>query len=222
MNTLSSKECRMCGETKPISEFYTNTHRPDGYLNVCKPCHRIRSAEAAKRRQERNRQPLASSGELAEVMVVQELAKYGIPSQRSTRHTANAIYTDVLAWGCVRIEVKSSSLSIKDGRYAYKFSFHPDVSVGENNANLIALIMLDVSEFYVFPFNHPVFICVSNKYGRAGQRKAELSYRVGARPITSPETYLTEQLLNNFKGRWDLVEDYRILHSQMLLRQHNT
>ena len=112
MVTPQTKDCRMCGETKPVDEFYRNADHQDGFLNVCKICHRLRSADAAKRRQERDYQPLAFTGELAEDLVVHELAKRGIPSQRRTRHTAGAIYTDVLAWGCIRIKVKSSSLKL--------------------------------------------------------------------------------------------------------------
>ena len=35
---IQTKTCRVCKETKPISEFYKNKHCKDGYLNDCKAC----------------------------------------------------------------------------------------------------------------------------------------------------------------------------------------
>ena len=32
------KECKDCGETKPLGEFYTHPGMSDGHLNICKKC----------------------------------------------------------------------------------------------------------------------------------------------------------------------------------------
>lgn len=39
------KRCCACGETKVISEFYTNKGRPDGLQSVCKECSKKRRKE---------------------------------------------------------------------------------------------------------------------------------------------------------------------------------
>ena len=35
---METKTCRTCGETKPTSEYYRNSHTSDGYLGRCKGC----------------------------------------------------------------------------------------------------------------------------------------------------------------------------------------
>jgi hypothetical protein len=44
----TDKRCPACGEHKPVSEFYrTSSGRPSGY---CKPCQRVISRRARRRR----------------------------------------------------------------------------------------------------------------------------------------------------------------------------
>lgn len=35
---MNDKRCRVCGESKPLSEFSKNTGARDGHRNECKPC----------------------------------------------------------------------------------------------------------------------------------------------------------------------------------------
>jgi hypothetical protein len=44
------KRCKMCGEEKPLSEFYGNYKTKDGRLSWCKPCTVIRYREGVLRR----------------------------------------------------------------------------------------------------------------------------------------------------------------------------
>lgn len=43
--------CRDCGESKPVSEFYRRTDRPEGnYNEVCKPCKYVRQKNSDLKR----------------------------------------------------------------------------------------------------------------------------------------------------------------------------
>ncbi len=44
-NLDEDKECRKCGVVKPISQFYRNKAKKDGYENICKSCHNDRRKE---------------------------------------------------------------------------------------------------------------------------------------------------------------------------------
>ena len=56
------KPCKKCGETKPLSDFYTNAQLRDGHVNTCKQCCNERSKayhskpENKERKQIRQRQ----------------------------------------------------------------------------------------------------------------------------------------------------------------------
>ena len=42
------KNCRNCGEIKPLSAFYTHPQMADGHLNICKDCTKARVRKRAK------------------------------------------------------------------------------------------------------------------------------------------------------------------------------
>lgn len=47
---MVSKRCRICGEYKPIEEFYKNHTHKDGHGNECRVCNNQKTMEAARRR----------------------------------------------------------------------------------------------------------------------------------------------------------------------------
>lgn len=49
------KVCRLCGEQKPLEDFYRNVKSADGYLQRCKPCVVQRYAAGVSRRAKRDR-----------------------------------------------------------------------------------------------------------------------------------------------------------------------
>jgi hypothetical protein len=60
------RNCRICGEAKPLTEFYADNNGPNGFKTSCKPCHRAatgkHSAERLKKRQEAAVAAMRSAG----------------------------------------------------------------------------------------------------------------------------------------------------------------
>jgi hypothetical protein len=50
-----TKACRVCGEVKPLAEFYVHSAMTDGHLSQCKNCHK--AAMAARHARLRGTQP---------------------------------------------------------------------------------------------------------------------------------------------------------------------
>lgn len=49
-NTLTpTKRCSNCGEHKPVTEFYKNKARVDGYQNWCRKCSRLATAKSKQK-----------------------------------------------------------------------------------------------------------------------------------------------------------------------------
>lgn len=45
---METKKCNVCGETKPLAEFYRHAKSPDGHGYTCKPCSKARARQWAK------------------------------------------------------------------------------------------------------------------------------------------------------------------------------
>ena len=53
---MQLKTCIMCGETKPLSEYYAHPQMADGYLGRCKVCHRKEARRIRSENLERYRE----------------------------------------------------------------------------------------------------------------------------------------------------------------------
>lgn len=77
------KQCRVCGKTKPVSDFYKRTKAKDGYQSRCKDC----SNEDVKTW--RNHHYNTGTVQSIRRKVLQTARKYGVtPEQQDALHEA--------------------------------------------------------------------------------------------------------------------------------------
>ena len=188
---METKQCHMCKETKPVSEFYTLS---SGALqNRCKKCHGIVNSQYPPR-------PKTDTGNEHEQAVISLLLSNGI---YATNGKSSAFkWVDVVAWGCVRIEVKSSA-EIATGYY--HFSFSPGQQRKGFKSDLVIIYTQGDYPISIFPASHPVF------YKPSGKLKSAVSWKPRMRHTKSPvgTVVLNDTLMRNYQERWDLIEDVR-------------
>lgn len=195
---ISSKTCKKCKQVKPVEEFYFLTGARDSLFSECKDCckKKTRGQKAFDR--------LVPSNE-TEGAVIQQLARNGIPALpgKSLAHR----HTDVVAWGCVMIEVKSSNPLQRKGRPTYSFGFSPKQRVAGVRGDLIVLVCISESErtYHILPADHAAFF-------RNGSLKKAVSYCPGATfHYHDPRNpALTLENMNYYKDAWHLVEAKRL------------
>lgn len=204
----STKVCRKCGLEKSIDEFYKRSGA-NGTQSYCIACYNARAATQI-------RAPKNIAGEQSERDVVSVLLSNGI---YATGGKASAFkYIDVVAWGCVRIEVKSSTL--RSNNYpddlAYTFGFTANQQKRGIDADLVVLVCLGKTNtqntYHIFPSNHPVFY----KYGRL--KSAVVYSTIKKRPYMRVRggIAMSHTLMHQHQDAWHLIEEKRFEISQRL------
>lgn len=196
---LSGERClHPDGPELPLSEFYRAKSSKNGYQSRCKICHGLQNKMATISRQGNQR---GKPGYETEGMVIEELRRQGIyaaPGKSSEFHNL-----DVVAWGCVRIECKSS---IKDRMGRYLFNFNNQRRKGIS-ADLVVLVCLgDEITFHVFPARHGVFY----KHGRVKMGVQYDPYRSHFKGGQVAGARLTTALMNQYQNAWYLIEEKRL------------
>lgn len=201
MDSILEKPCKKCGETKPLTDFYTHVSTKDGHLNTCKVCHlnRMKHYPAV---------PREISGNPGEAIAVQKMKSLGIFAMSGKM--SRWIYQDVIAWGAVRVECKKAI--IRNGKYMFKFD-----SQARNGTNSHLILLMcddgyDIS-FHLFPSDHPVF------FKRDGvRRKTGVQYEPFAKHRKLDGRYtLTPEIMVAHKDNWGLIEQKRQLIIQELI-----
>lgn len=139
------KVCTDCGKTKHLSGFYKRSGAPHLRLSVCKDCMKLRAKTATK-------YPAYKSGVVHEQELIDKLATLGIPALpgKALAHK----WADVIAWGCVMIEVK---LATFDGR-SYHWTFTPQQQQRGVRGHIIVLATFNHGyDYYVFPSDYEGF-----------------------------------------------------------------
>lgn len=186
---VTVKDCPHCGATKSVDEFYLRT---DGrnYNSWCKACMMENSRQLAK--QNISRLITRIDGENA---VLSALHQQGIPAVpgKALSHK----WADIIAWGIVRIEVKSS-VRYDDGSFHWNFTSR---QVHDGVRGQIAILMenAEVPVFHVLSSQSPVFY-------RKGERKTTVAYPLKA---IWPEAEQMNQLVAESTSRWGRITEIR-------------
>lgn len=188
------------GPTLPPSEFYKLRGTRDGLSPICKECKKAYSKARKKQTPQLSRRDKA--GHPSEQMVIDRLRSVGVYAAPGKSSEWNWI--DVVAWGCVRIEVKAASVT-RHGTFL--FNMGKKRGKEKDRSDLVVLIMLydEDSRFFVFKSTHPVF------YHADGRAKRGVAYCTnGGTPKTGRGVTLSAELMSQAEDRWGLVEQRRL------------
>ena len=151
MDTLS-KICRACKEPLPLSDFYKRKNS-DSYVSECKACMKLRS-----KNQSNTGKDYLVPRATTEITAIDYLKSKGIPAVpgKALHHS----HVDVVAFGCVEIEVKYASLKFQ--RSIEKFCFSASPSQQENGFRAqVVMLICDykngMMSYHFFDAKHPVF-----------------------------------------------------------------
>lgn len=187
----SLRKCSKCHELKALSEFYP---RPGGkyVTSECKECMKTRSKQAVKVDKKVALVP-------SEADVITELHKRGIPALPGK--ALHQQWADVIAYGCVLIEVKSSELN---HRGSFHFAFTQSQRDGKLRGDLIALVCRygdGENTFHVFSANETFF------RDKNGKLKSMVSY-TPERGRQGRPSVLTDDMMARAQDHWELVGLY--------------
>lgn len=136
--------CIDCGAALSEYNAYRRKQSKSGLYHRCKNCHHIKCRESRSNRLQGITDGI-KSGRIAEEITANFLNSRRIPT---ILHDGNSDY-DILAWGCVRIEVKSSNIrENKIGKPLYIFSFGKSDFI--TKSDIIALVTIPNSNIYLF------------------------------------------------------------------------
>lgn len=188
-----SKVCTHCHEEKMITEFsWRKRHKT--FQSWCRKCVEEESKHPNKK------------GDPYENAVLAKLKQLGIWAVRG-KDISNQ-YIDVIAWGCVRIEVKSATL--QKNQFSFAFTLRQQAREVENDIYVLVCRWGDHESYHVFLADSP-YISTNISKGRivyAPNRKY--------RRLTRNPHPITPEVMNQSLERWLLIEKMRIEISQRL------
>lgn len=190
------KICTKCNIEKPatLEFFYKHHSNTDGLTSWCKAC-----MKALSKRQ--SYVPVDSRiPNEGEAKAIAWLKRFGIPANGGKNIEA-VKWLDVLAWGCVRIEVKYSKTNAQ-GIWSWVM-YSVNNKAQEAMPHLILLIGEDVrtgtTRYFLFDAQHPEFF-----NGNTGERKIQVSYNYQSVNAHNHEVF------RRHENKAALVEDYRL------------
>lgn len=204
MNDSTTKQCSKCGEIKPLSEFYLRKRKGDPTpYTYCKSCKHLMTQRIQLSVKGTNNRLTTVESQLR---VIDRLKQFGIFA--ASGKASEYKWTDVVAWGCIPIEVKTATLDV-NGQYVFSFT-HSQVEKGTQSL-FIVLVMLPPDappSFHVFPSDHPVFYA-----------NGKLKWRVPYTPGPKSRSYLSNNLMGYYRDAWGQIETKRLELSQQLIEK---
>lgn len=188
------KACNTCKQIKSLNEYYRHGKY---YMGECKECAKARTRSHP--RWDRRQSSIES-----EMSVLSQLNRMGIPALPGK--TLSHQYADIIAHGCLQIEVKSSRNYGNDIHSEFQFAFTPKQRRDGIRGDLIVLVCrwIDKYTYHVFPTLHPAFFLPT------GERKTAVGWHKNKHPAgRKSDTALTDDLMEMAQDNWALVEQYR-------------
>jgi hypothetical protein len=190
-----SKKCARCTEVKPLTDFYERTGVYKGhYLSECKDCMKARSKTSA-------RLPANEPRAATEILAINALKQQGIPAGPGKAYLYADV--DVVAFGCVRVEVKYAKLDRTHHRE--KYTFHTTPRQGQRGllADVVMLICDDgdTPTFHLFRPDDEVFFI-------KGRLKTGFTFTPGAvvaEKHGNNRVVMTQPMMDTARNRWALV-----------------
>lgn len=208
-----TRVCVRCKAELPFDAFYVrkpynqddNPPTLPGHLvSECKVCMRERADGRRK-----NPIPPLGPRRQSEEVVLAELARQGIPALAGKVFRTEFPHVDIVAWGCVLIEVKWARLEMHRNRELFKFNATPTQKLGGFRAQLIILLCEwgpKEYSYHVFPVAHPVFY-------KDGHVKVGWTFTPGAMQAKkhgNNRVVMTQPIMDLYEDRWDLIESERL------------
>jgi hypothetical protein len=181
------------GPVLPEYEFY-HYHNGKRLMPMCKECKKEYSKTQALK-------PKNEAGHGSEQLVINKLRSLGIYA--APGKSSEYKWIDVAAWGCVRIEVKSSRNDKKRGGFLFHMGKKPKKE--HERSDIVVLICEDYDiTFHVFMSDHPVF------YHPDGRSKQGIGYNPRPkRRMPNAGVILDAYLMSKSLNKWHLIEDVR-------------
>lgn len=183
--------CQTCGDEKSIIEFHKRNGKP---FPDCKLCYNIDRLGYVPK----NRDIVSNQWEALVINKLRDLKIYAAPGKCSEWK-----WVDVIAWGCVKIEVKFSNLNIR-GRYEFNFSKKQQA----NGLDSDLIILVTESEpgeisFYLFQSDEPRF------YDQSGRLKQVSHYYPNPKKHQDPKRFFTNAIMEISKDCWWMIDQIR-------------
>lgn len=208
MDTVS-KVCTGCKKPLLLTEFYkrpgqTDPTKPGQFTSECKACMKARSKNP---RTIDNQTPYA----ISEQWGIDYLHSKGIPSLPGK--SLSYAWVDVIAFGCVRVEVKYSNLT-EDG--AFKFNLTP----GQKKRGLLGDVVMLVCDygtrttFHLFPPAFPAFYI-------NGKLKTGFHFTPGAmtaRKFAASRVVMTQPMMDSAQDNVQLIHNQLNTYCEYLKR----